>query len=188
MKIGYAPEGWVDAGFFWGMHKRFCPDAELVEGHFRGSIAKSLRREYTKIFDELSFKGVDLVVILTDANEDDWRERKRNETRMVPSEFKHMTVLGIPDRNIECWICADTAWIAGKLERSQSDFEVDNPKGAFENAVGRGNRERVAELVCEAPIATWYARKESFEDFYDELRGVGKLRLLCEIDNLRDAE
>ena len=45
MKIGYYVQGDTDEAVVWGLAKRWCPDAELAEGRFRGASKESFRRE-----------------------------------------------------------------------------------------------------------------------------------------------
>ena len=44
MKIGYCVQGDVDEAIVRGLAERWCPDAELAEGRFRGSSRGSFRR------------------------------------------------------------------------------------------------------------------------------------------------
>lgn len=41
MKIGYYVQGDADEAVVWGLAKRWCPDAELAEGRFRGASRES---------------------------------------------------------------------------------------------------------------------------------------------------
>jgi len=45
MKIGYSVEGSTDRAVIRGLRRRWCPEAELIEGKVRGSTRLSLRRE-----------------------------------------------------------------------------------------------------------------------------------------------
>ena len=53
MKIGYYVQGDADEAVVWGLAKRWCPDAELAEGQFRGASKESFRREIAKSLMDL---------------------------------------------------------------------------------------------------------------------------------------
>ena len=151
----------------------------------------SLCREMRKICCELRAKGVDVIVFLTDSNHDDpdaWKAALSGELARVPLDARHLAVCGACQRNIECWLCAGVPWISNRLSRSTHVFQVADPKGVFESAMGITRREKceqeIAELVVAAPMRNWPANK-SFDAFYEEIRRHSKL-LGCEMENLRD--
>ena len=43
MKIGYYVQGDTDEAVIWGLAQRWCPDAELAPGKFRGTSGDSLQ-------------------------------------------------------------------------------------------------------------------------------------------------
>ncbi|HNQ21727.1 MAG TPA: hypothetical protein PKK06_01385 [Phycisphaerae bacterium] len=192
MKIGYAVQGSTDRAFLRGLRDRWCSGAELVEGAFRGSTGLSLRRELAKICDDLfKHKGCEVIVFLSDADTGEWRDVQRNEVAKLPDRIRAFVVYGMADRNIECWLCGDPQYIASKTGRAVAAFRAENPKGAFESAMGitRDDKkeDEIASLVSEAPPAvlkTWYGQR-SFKDFFDQLWAVGRQRG-CEIENLRE--
>jgi hypothetical protein len=193
MKIGYSVEGSTDRAFLNGLQLRWCPQAELVEGKFRGSTRQSRWREIPKICLELSYKGVELIVFISDSNSDDsnaWRKVARDEEARVPIEYSHSVIVGICQRNIECWLCADADWMANRYGRRAEDFRVSNPKGVFNSALGISCREtkkqEIAELVKQAPLRQWL-RNPSFEDFYNRLWRQSKTSG-CSIENLRERQ
>ena len=53
MKIGCYVQGAADEAFVHGLAERWCPDAELAEGKFRGSSRESFRREIEKALLDL---------------------------------------------------------------------------------------------------------------------------------------
>ncbi len=103
----------------------------------------------------------------------------------LPEKYGFLTTLGVPDRNIECWICANAGWIAERVGRATSNFQVDDPSGTLKNALGPAPAAKVRDIVKDAPLKSWLANN-SFEAFYEDLRVHAK-RLGCEIENLRDA-
>jgi len=148
MRIGYAVQGSTDRAFLHGLNERWCKDAEMVEGAFRGSTGLSLRRELAKICDELFWqKGCDVIVFLSDADDANWREIQRREVSKLPDSIRPFAVYGMADRNIECWLCADAGYLAERTGREAEDFAVDEPKGVFESAMHIGDAPRIVKTV-----------------------------------------
>ncbi len=193
MKIGYSVEGSTDRALIKGLSKRWCPYATTVEGKFRGQTRTSRQREIPTICLALNNAGVDLIVFLTDSNDNDdnaWRTILKQEEAKLPIEYAHLAVFGVCQRNVECWLCADADWISTKTGRASTDFRVDDPKGVFESAlrIGRDNKceELIEGLIQEAPLRNWLD-SASFEDFYDKLWQKSKSFDGCDMENLRDA-
>ncbi len=194
MRIGYAVQGSTDRAFLCGLKDRWCKDAEMVEGAFRGSTGLSLRRELAKICDVLfEQESCDVLVFLSDADGVTWRNIQRREVGKLPEAMRPFAVYGMADRNIECWLCADARYIAEKTGRAAKDFTVDDPKGAFESAmhISRDDKREseIAQFVREARadvLQQWLRNSRSFEDFYDQLLAVSQQRE-CVIENLRES-
>ena len=74
-----------------------------------------------------------------------WREIKQRESEHVPVEYRHMTVYGVADRNIECWLAADRDYLAQRLAISQNALDVDDPKGILERANSKITRSPTSE-------------------------------------------
>lgn len=188
MKIGYSVEGSTDRAFLTGLKQRWCPFVELIEGRFRGSTRTSLRREYAKIGRALHEKAADVMVFLTDADGEPWREVQREQQKRFPDEYANVAVLGVADRNVECWLCLDWEWLGSQTGSPPESFRTDDPKGPFESAVGVSRNDRkedvIAGMVESAPLSRWVEQSVSFKDFYDQLRAQS-LRLHCQIENLR---
>ena len=125
MKIGIYVEGAADEAFLRGLKNRWCPNAEFVVGRSRGESKQSLRRELRKNLIGLRDRDrCDLLVCLTDCDihGKGWRDIKKNESAKVPEGCKHLTVYGVADRNIECWMALDREAMAGFLECSEMNF------------------------------------------------------------------
>jgi hypothetical protein len=189
MIIGYAVEGATDRAFLEGLRQRWCSQAELVEGSFRGSTGLSLRREIKGICFELDYKGAEVLIFLTDANERRWREVRRDELEHVPPEYEHRVVYGVADRNVECWLATDREYLAGKLGCNPAELKVDDPKGVFESYLGITSTDRkepeIAAIVQEAPICNWIDRSLSFETFWGDCWSMSKQQG-CEMPNERE--
>jgi hypothetical protein len=174
VSTGYSVEGATDRALLEGLRRRWLPDATLIEGAFRGESGISLRRDIPRICLELDYKGADAVVFLTDANEQEWREIRQRESEFVPAEFRHRTLYGVAERNVECWLAADREYLARRLNILPVDLDVPDPKGLFERAMGVSSynrkEEEIASLVSSAPLRTWLARSPSFEAFYEDAR------------------
>jgi len=178
MSIGYSVEGSTDRAFLEGLRRRWRPDAALIEGSFRGASGISLRRDIPRICQELGYKGARVIVFLTDANEQNWRQVKKRESNLVPDEFQHMTLYGVADRNIECWLAADRDYLARRLGILPKELDVLDPKGVIEGAldVTSYNRreEEIASIVHDAPFRDWLKHAPSFEAFYEDARVLSK--------------
>jgi|SRR6266852_598273 len=189
MKIGYSVEGSTDRAFVAGVKHRWCPDAILEEAPFRGSTRLSLRREYRKICDQFIMSGVDVMIFLTDSNGADPHKVLKEERENFPEDRLFQCIHGAPDRNIECWICADPDWLAGELGVDVAPLRTGDPKAAFQRAMGitRDDKKekRISALVVSAPMKSWLGQSRSFRDFYDCARALSQ-RLGCVIENLRE--
>jgi hypothetical protein len=190
MKIGYSVEGSTDRALLQGLKRRWCREAELIPGRFRGTSGQSQRREIPNTCLELSAKGVDVIVFLRDANAEDWREVLKSDQARCRAEHRHLVVFGICDRNVECWLCRDAHWIAAQTRRDPLHFQKEDPKGVFESALGvtrtEKKEEEIAGLVERAPLQNWLAN-ESFENFYETLWQKSKEFPGCKLENLRES-
>jgi len=197
MRIGYCVEGATDRAVLSGLQKRWCPQAELVEGRFRGTTGLRLRAEIAHICEELDSKGCDVIVFLTDANTSflsDVADVEKLQRRHIPEAFLSRVLSAVAVRNIESWICCDRGWIAAKTGRPASEFGVDDPKAAFESAMNVTSSDRqeaaIADLVYNAPLRQWITRSRIFERFYEEVRGLSQSALgkslKCSMPNERE--
>lgn len=189
MKIGYSVEGSTDRALLVGLKQRWCPNVELIEGHFRGNTGLRRFRELPRICTELILKGADLIVLMRDANLENWRDALRAERQRCRSEHKHLTVFAVCDRNVESWICTDADWIAHATgnRHKPNDFRIADPKNIFASAMqitGIEKREtEIAKLILSAPLNRWLDN-DSFAAFYDLLRQKS-LEHGCSLENLR---
>jgi len=188
MRIGYCVEGSTDRAVLHGLNQRWCPHAQMIEGSFRGTSGLSQRREIPKVCIELVAKGVELIVFLRDANNEDWREVLRAYEDDCRLEHKYFTVFGVCDRNVECWLCADADWIAKETGHQPNEFRVIDPKGVFAKAMNITGFDRkepgIAMLVRRAPLKSWLSNP-SFEEFYNRIWNKSK-ETGCKIENLRE--
>lgn len=188
MKIGYSVEGSTDRAFLSGLKRRWCSYAEMVEGRFRGSTQESQRRELRKICLELDFKSVDLIIFLLDGNGTHWRTVDQQVKERMPKDALHKIVIGVPDRNVERWICHDPNYIAEVCGGFPGDYLKDDPKAAFEAVMGISRDDKkeaeIENLVANAPIWNWLSH-ESFNHFYETIRDLSQQRD-CTIKNERD--
>jgi hypothetical protein len=190
MKIGYSVEGSTDRALLTGLRNRWCSQAELLEGQFRGQTHTSRRREIPRICQELSEKRADLIVFLTDSNVNPWRDVQRGDAEKCPLSYRHISIFGVCLRNAECWLAADPGHIASFSGRNEPEFRVDDPKRIVEAAFGVTGTDKqepvIAEFVRTAPLRRWMANP-SFEDFFEQLWQKSKA-LGCQIENLREAQ
>jgi len=189
MKIGYCVEGNTDRATLYGLKQRWCPHAQLIEGSFRGASGDSQRREIPKVCIELAVKGAELIVFLRDANDEGWREVLTAYEGDCRPEHRHVTIFGVCDRNVECWLCADADWIAKKTGHQPNEFRVTDPKKAFEKALHitgfDRKEEEIAMLVQRAPLRNWLSNR-SFREFYERIWSKSKEKG-CKIENLQES-
>src|SRR6266478_3008886 len=140
MKIGYSVEGSTDRAVLEGLRQRWCPQAQLVEGHFRGMTDLSRRREIPKICVELQAKGVDCVIFLTDSNGPEWRPILNAERNRCPP--RHEFTVEDPKGVVEA---------------------------AFGITRDDKRETEIAEYVRNAPLRRWLTNP-SFEHFYNSVR------------------
>jgi len=188
MRIAYCVEWSADRALLRGLRDRWCPKAELVEGHFRGSQLP--RSQIPKECGILTQKGADLIVFLRDSNLEDWRNVLKADEAECPPEYRHRVIFGVCARNAECWLAADPDHLAAKRGRSRADFAADDPSPAVKavfRLVGFDKEQQepdVAAFVTTAPLHRWLQNK-SFENFYEQLWQISK-QSGCPLENLRD--
>lgn len=197
MKIGYYVQGDTDEAVVKGLAKRWCPDAKLAEGKFRGASRESFRREIANSLRDLkSDKRCDILVFLTDADANPWRDVKRRESDRIPEDCKHLTLFGVAEENIECWLAIDQEALAHELECSKEDIPTDNPSksnfikrrfGLTDRDTRQNAKARIRDYVAEAPLRTWIRNSDSFADFYEEARDLATQNE-CSIRNEREGE
>lgn len=177
MKIGYYVQGDADEAVIRGLKQRWCPNAELAQGKFRGNSGESFKREISKSLRALKYEGCDILVVLTDADANPWRDVKRRESAKIPTDCEHLTLFGVADRNIECWLAIDRVALACELKCSVEDIPSDNPSRFVKRNFGltdrdkkQGAKARVRDYVARTSLRSWLAESDSFQDFYDEAR------------------
>lgn len=194
MKIGYCVQGDADEAFIRGLAARWCPGAKLIQGVFRGASQETLKREIAKsLIDLRDSKRCDLVVYLTDADRDAWRDVKNRESTKIPEDRRHLTIFGVADRNIECWLAIDRGSLARELECCEEEIPMDDPSDFVKRRfglTGRGKepgKARVCNFVKRASLKTWIERSNSFEEFYEDARDWA-LQNKCSIPNERERQ
>ncbi len=155
MKIAFCVEGSADRAILNGLRDRWCPQAELVEGRFRGQLPRSQIPKECKI---LTIKGADVIVFLRDANREDWRDVLKADEAKCPAEYRHRVIFGVCDRNAECWLAADPDHLAAHVGRSRTDFVIGDPSPYVKAAFGllgfdkEQQESRVASYVTSGPL------------------------------------
>ena len=136
VRIGYYVQGAMDEAVVRGFARRWCPHAGLAGGRFRGSSGESFRREIRKSLMELKDdKECDFLVVLTDADANRWRDVRQKEWDRIPQSCQHLTLLGVADRNIECWLAIDrsalaTSWRAASMTSPWMTHQVSSSEGS----------------------------------------------------------
>ena len=181
MRIGVLGEDNMHEAVLRGLQQAWCPHADIQPGVHRGKTGLSRKRELKAAFIELMMRlGCDCVVILLDADEDPWHVKRDNERSKLPADYRELTAIGAPERNIECWLSADpddlasqTGCDAGEIRRVQSD----DPKGvvgaAFKRKADQSGRplyDLVEGFVHHAPRANWLSAQRCYKAFHNECR------------------
>ncbi len=178
MKIGYYVQGDTDEAVIRGLAKRWCPGAKLAEGRFRGASKQSFRREIANsLMDLRSDKKCDVIVVLTDADVNRWQRVKQDEKKKIPTDCQYLTLFGVADRNIECWLAIDRGALARELECREEDIPEPDPSNFVKRRFGLTDRDtrqnakaRICNYVARASLREWIEGSDSFEDFYKEVR------------------
>lgn len=194
MRIGYCVQGDADEAFVRGLAARWCPGAELIRGTFRGASQETLRREIPKsLVDLRDSKRCDLVVYLTDSDRNPWRDVKSRESAKIPEDRRHVTIFGVANRNIECWLAIDPGTLARELDCSEEEIPRVDPSDFVKRRFGLTGRDkeqgkaRVRSFVQRASLRTWIDRSDSFEDFYEDARDWA-LQNRCSLPNERERQ
>lgn len=190
MKLGYYVQGGMDEAVVQGLANRWCPDSELAEGRFRGSSGESFRREIRKsLIDLKDDKKCDFLVVLTDADTNRWRDVKRREWAKVPDDYRHLTLFGVADRNIECWLAIDRAALAHEIGCGVGEIPAGDPSGFIKRRFRLSGRnraqdaqERVRDFVARVSLRPWIEGSDSFNDFYGDARRLA-VRIGCPFPN-----
>ena len=163
-------------------------------GKFRGASDPSFRRDIRKaLLDLKDDKGCDYLVVLTDADKEDWHDMYKSEWQRVPSECEHITVFGVANRNIECWLSIDRSALAAQLGCKAEDIPTDNPSGFVKRKFGVGSRgterqvgkKRIEKFVSNVPFHNWINKCRSFKHFWDQIYTLSK-QANCSIPNERE--
>jgi hypothetical protein len=187
MSIGFAAEDYAHEALLRGLSRRWGLEASLHKIPCRGSGRPGLTRDLRQ--GEICFtaqeKGYDTVAVLVDADRRPWNEVRTEMSARVSPFFQSVGALvGVCDRNVECWLAADPDYLARRLEINADELRVDDPKGVVQAAI-RAKRIRVEELVEAAPVGRWIDSSPSFEAFYDDARTLGQ-RKGCDVPNERE--
>lgn len=179
----------MDFAFVIGLAKRWCPNAEVELGLYRGASGDSLRRELRKTLKELfEFKGCDYVVVLTDSNSDNpnfWKKVKRQELQKIDEKYHDRLVFGVPQRNIECWLCADEKQAAAWLSCSEPQVRQADPSDFVKSLLGLDLEEKLKDFLAQVILKPWIQGSRSFQDFWEQVRDLSQ-RNECSLPNEAD--
>lgn len=188
MKIAYCVEGSADRAIIHGLRDRWCPQAELLEGQFRGGKLK--RKDIPKECRILTAKGADLILFLRDANFEDWRAVLKADEAKCPPEYRERVIFAVCDRNAECWLASDPDHLAARLRLPRNELK-DDPSETVKAAFGltgfdkEQNEAGVANYVTIAPLGNWL-HNSSFANFYEQVWQKGKEWHCTSLENLRE--
>jgi len=181
-----------------GLRRRWCPGAEPVVGEFRGKTGQRRRAELLQEMERLfRRKQCDCAAILLDAGTGTWHDAVKGERERMPEEYDWRTVIGAPDRNVECWLDADPKALAdctGANEAELRQARRGDPKGPVRAAfrrrsetTGAGEPELMACFVERADLRPWLGIS-CFAGLYEECRQRAAELGCGPLPNEREAE
>ena len=180
-----------------GLRRRFCPEASAVRGGIRMPLGPGAKRRLRQAFVVHQSDGeVTLGLLLVDADDEGWAARARGQHQRMPEELRDLLAVGVPDRDVECWLAADPHDLAAKvggdeqamLRARQQDLKA-LVHGAFRQAADRegvGLYDLMASFVESAELREWF-EQTSFEEFWHECQALAR-RVECELPPRGDAE
>ena len=106
-----------------------------------------------------------------------------------------MCILGVAERNIECWLAANRAALATEFGCPPDEIPADDPSGFVKRRFGLTGRDpgrevakdRVKQFILTVSIKRWIEESESFAAFYDDARTLSA-QLKCDLPNERDRD
>ncbi len=187
MKIGIIVQGSSDKAFLTGLRNRWCKGAEIETLGYRGT--KLSPRKYPQACKEGRLKGCNVIIILTDTDNNDLGEVLKAEKRYIPDDMQDMVIMGVAERNIECWICADADYVANNFPCTAKDLRVNDPKTSFQAAIkitrDDKKEDEIADLVGNYPSLQPMLKMPSFKRFYNDARAFA-MQNGCIIPNERN--
>ena len=178
LRIGCFVEDDIHRAVVEGLLDRWCPAAELVSLMFRGNKAKCLRPD-VRLALSVCFNNdlCDYVVWVTDADDRGWHRKRNEELDRCPDGWKNYILIGVPDRNVECWLALNRSAIAELCNCEQDKIPRDDPSGFIQRRLhtgerddeGRQGREAIKEFVSHVGLKQWLD-DHSFDSFYTDVR------------------
>lgn len=115
---------------------------------------------------------------MTDADEEGWHKKRNGEKQEFSSEqWRDFVLVGVPDRNAECWLALNRSAIAELCNCEQDEIPREDPSGFIQkrlhtrerNDEGRKGREAIRDFVSSISLRLWLD-DPSFRDFYSDVR------------------
>ncbi len=196
-KIGVIYQDRNSFGFLDGLRRRLGCAAELIRPPAAIGNTRVLPRKQARLaWDHFQKKGVELVVRLTDADNEPWQEVRRKEQNNIPKNATSVWIFGVAVNNVEDWLCLDQEYIARELSVSLTEVAIRaNRTGLIKSAiaakaqtVNSSSFEVVGQFVAEAPpnsFRRWLQNDEALQVFYSDCRAAAT-RANCETPNELD--
>ena len=181
-RIGVIYQDRNSFGFLDGLRQRLNCAAQLIAAPAAIGTSRQLTRKQAKqTWQYFQKKGVELVVRLTDADQQRWQEVRRSEEEVFPAEARSMYICGVAVNNTEDWLCLDTHHLAALLAIAPSELadvvhRTDRVKHALSRArrenVDEGLSDMVARIVRDAPSSVFrrWLRDDALQRFYSDCR------------------
>jgi hypothetical protein len=196
-RIGVICQDRNSFGFLMGLRARLQCEAEIIDSPtIVGKSQYLTKRQAKNAVAHFRKKSVDLIVRLTDADDDRWQDVRRGELKVLEDAAGEAAVCGVAVRNTELWLNLMRDYLAEKLGISPAEVSTsDDPTGRIKHAISKARRdgentsEVVARVVGEAPSLAFRKMLEhdSFRTFYNDCRARA-IQADCPVPNELSAD
>lgn len=198
-KVLVIAQGPNDFGFISGLRDRLGCRARLIDHTHHPLLRQRSKHVRTKdaklIWQECQRVSADLIVRVTDADDNRPQDVKRKEIARFPPEARSVLICAVCDCSIEHWLSIDAQYASKELKFGDKTLPShDRDRAAFIKrriAENRGNipcDQYVANYIRHAPIETikLWLQEPTFRDFYDQCVSAAKTHH-CEVVDERSA-
>lgn len=191
-------QGPNDLGFLLGLRDRLACGASVLDARDHPALRQRgvhlLRREANRIWEVCQRIGGDLIVRLTDAEDQSFQEIVREEKRRFPDAARELLICGACEPDIEHWLTVDLEWASNRLCFETRDLPSDRVarSGFIKQRIRVLSQPDdyatfVACFVREAPpeVMKRWLENPSFHQFYSECVRIAKRRD-CRVNDERN--
>lgn len=194
-KIGVIYQDLNSLGFLCGLRDRLKCKAKFVRPPTHIGKTRDLPRKVAKsAWRCFKKQGVDLVVRITDADQDRWQEVRRKAFAAVPDEASSTWICGVAVNNLEEWMSQDISYLADVLGLPPGELEDPTHRtGRVKRALVQARRDdesasdTVARVVRDAPTEVFrrWLKDDALKELYTDCRAAAA-RADCDTPNELD--